>query len=108
MPRDPLSPAVLREAAAHAAHVPVPAPAPRSAPRLSIGGQISGWWRALRRRREERLHASALGALSRHLIRDIDASDELRLRALAHRESQIERLARTSLDSHGGTGRFGL
>jgi len=108
MPRDPLSPAVLREATAPRAAVSVPASAPRSSPRSSIGVRISGWWRALRQRREERLHASALGALGRHLIRDIDAGDELRLRALAQRESQIERLARTSLDSQGLTGRFGF
>ena len=108
MPRDPLSPAIPREATAQRTAVSVPASAARPSPRSSIGVRISGWWRALRLRRAERLHASALGALAQHLIRDIDASDELRLRALAQRESQIERLARTSLDSHGVTGRFGF
>jgi len=108
MPRDPLSPAMLRAAAAQRAEVSPPAGAPGLTARLSFAARAILWWRALLRRREERLYASALGALSQHLVRDINVDDALRLRALALHESQIDRLARTSAEWRSLTGRFGF
>lgn len=63
---------------------------------------------AITSRRAERLRIEALTALDRHTLDDLGMSEEMRWRALAHRESQQERLERLRDPTDTFTSRFGL
>ena len=93
-------------------------PAPRStrgradeasagAPLDRIRARFLSWWRTTLAQREQRMRLEALASLGSHMLEDTGVSEELRSHALAQRESQFERLARSAHEMGGAAGRFG-
>lgn len=72
-----------------------------------LAARLAAWWRDWRRHERQRIEAEALASLSPRTLHDIGLSDEIRLNALAQRESQYERLARTASEIGTHAGRFG-
>lgn len=78
-----------------------------SGPLQWVSVRLGAWLRSWRRKRDERMQVEELAPLGDHVLRDLWVSEELRLRALAQRESQYERLERSFSDAGGLGGRFG-
>jgi hypothetical protein len=69
--------------------------------------RLRAWWQSWRTRHDERLQIESLERLGHSMLHDLGVSEELKLRALALRESQYERLERSLTDIGGFAGRFG-